>query len=191
MVPIKETLYLALGEALVSAVTVGVFLLLKKYDSAVLLGAILGSTVMILNFLFLSISINRAIDRALENAPKSIAERLNAEKDGEGGFSGSELPGGSKSDTVAAETIADDGNEENEDADEQPDEAEIFAKEYSLSVQNSARLSYILRTLSMVAVLLLAFLLSDVFNVIAAVIPMICFRPILMIENYFRSRKAK
>ena len=66
-IPKKEALLLTIGEITVSAITVVVYLLIKKYDYTVLLGAILGCIISVFNFIFLSISVNRAIDRAVES----------------------------------------------------------------------------------------------------------------------------
>lgn len=63
--PIYETMAIAVGEIICSAIVCGVFLILKKFALSVLLGAVLGSVVTVLNFVFLVISTNRAIDNAL------------------------------------------------------------------------------------------------------------------------------
>ncbi len=208
-VPLKATLYLAIGEAAVSAIVVAVFLIIKKFTLAVLLGAILGSAVIIVNFLVLSVSVNKAIDKALENAPKSIAKRLSDAETAEASVDEALAPETAVDEALESseteevsdtpeETDGTDGGEESEDesdeaadSDDEPDEAELFAQKYALSVQNSVKLSYVIRTLSMLAVLVVAFIIPDVFNVIAAVIPMLMFRPILMLESYLRNRKAK
>ena len=201
-VPFKETLYLAIGEAAVSAIVVAVFLIIQKFELAVLLGAILGSVVIILNFLALSVSVNRAIDKALENAPKCLTEKLacaeeaaasEAEaKDGEATEESPESESAEEEkESDAEESDGEDGENADDEAEDEPDEAELFAAKYAMSVQNSVKVSYIIRTLSMLAALVVAFIIPDVFNVIATVVPMLCFRPILMLENYLRNRKAK
>ena len=196
-VPFKETLYLAIGEAAVSAIVVAVFLIIQKFELAVLLGAILGSVVIILNFLALSVSVNRAIDKALENAPKCLTEKLVSAEEADASEAeakdGEATEKSPESESAEEEKESDDEESDGEDgeAEDEPDEAELFAAKYAMSVQNSVKVSYIIRTLSMLAALVVAFIIPDVFNVIATVIPMLCFRPILMLENYLRNRKAK
>lgn len=63
--PIYEATAIAVGEIICSAIVCGVFLILNKFAASVLFGVILGSVVTILNFVFLVISTNRAIDSAL------------------------------------------------------------------------------------------------------------------------------
>ena len=63
--PLYETLSMIIGEVITSAVICGVFLILKKFELAVLSGVILGSAVTVANFLFLMIFTNRAIDKAI------------------------------------------------------------------------------------------------------------------------------
>ncbi len=68
--PLFEIGLLTVGEALVSLlVTVG-FLIAKSFTPSVIFGALLGSGVVIINFVWLSVSVNRAIDRALANRPE-------------------------------------------------------------------------------------------------------------------------
>lgn len=64
--PIRQLLFILVGEALVSLVICGVYLLINKYSYKVALGTLLGSAVTFLNFLVLSIMTNRVIDRFLE-----------------------------------------------------------------------------------------------------------------------------
>ena len=64
--PTRELLAVLIGEALVSLVTCGIYLLIDKYTYKVALGVLLGSTVTFLNFLVLSIMTNRVINRFLE-----------------------------------------------------------------------------------------------------------------------------
>lgn len=74
--PIRELVAIAIGELITSLIISGVFLILKKFDYTVALGAALGSTVTFLNFLILSIMTNRVID-------KFLAERGSEELDEE------------------------------------------------------------------------------------------------------------
>ena len=64
--PLRELIAILIGEAIVSLVICGVYLIISKYTYKVLLGVLLGSTVTVLNFLVLSIMTNRVINRFLE-----------------------------------------------------------------------------------------------------------------------------
>lgn len=68
--PIKETLVLALGEIIVSLLVVGGFLILglseKVPTISVIVGVSVGSAVIVLNYLFLQLTVNRLIDGYLE-----------------------------------------------------------------------------------------------------------------------------
>ena len=59
------------------------------------------------------------------------------------------------------------------------EEIEKFTAEHQGKIQNIIKLSYLIRMLSMVGCLVLAFLLFDYFDVIATVVPFLLFRPIL------------
>ena len=141
--PWFEISLLAVGEAIVSLIIIGVFLIIQKFDWSVVFGSILGSAVVILNFLWLSVSVNKAIDKAL-------AERPEGELDDE--------------------------------------QIEKFSLEHTAAVQNAAKLSYIIRTATTLATLVLAFLLGDVFNVIATLIPLLMLQPILTVGEFIKRR---
>lgn len=64
--PYADTLYLAAGEVVVAVLVCAVYLLLKKFDYTVALGALLGGAVTVTNLLVLSISVNRAINKYVE-----------------------------------------------------------------------------------------------------------------------------
>ena len=66
LIPFRETSIIALGELIVSAIVVAVFAVIGKLDHTVILGAVLGSAVIILNFLFISITTNNALDRIMD-----------------------------------------------------------------------------------------------------------------------------
>lgn len=66
LIPFIETGLIAIGEAVVCAITVLVFLIIGKLDYTVYLGVALGGGVTVLNFLFHAITTNRAIDGFLE-----------------------------------------------------------------------------------------------------------------------------
>lgn len=141
--PLFEILLLAVGEVIVSILIAVVFLILKSFTPSVVFGALLGSCVVLLNFLWLSVSLNRAVDRAL-------AERPNGELDDEA--------------------------------------VERFSAEHTAAVQNAAKFSYIVRSATTVLTLVLAFLLGNVFNVIATLIPLIMQTPILTVGELIKRR---
>lgn len=60
----KETAIVLTGEILCSAVMVGIFALLGKFDTAVVLGAVVGTLLATLNFLFMAIGASLAADKA-------------------------------------------------------------------------------------------------------------------------------
>lgn len=61
---LKQTAVITAGHALGAAAIVGIFALLGFYDSTVLLGAIVGSVVAIVNFFFMSLGAMMAADKA-------------------------------------------------------------------------------------------------------------------------------
>ncbi len=71
------------------------------------------------------------------------------------------------------------------------EEAEAFAKEHTVAVQNAATRSFILRTASMLATLVAAFLLTDLFAPLATAIPLLMFRPILYVLELIKSKGEK
>lgn len=149
-VPARETLVLLVGEAIVSAlVALGFYLCDLAFQTGfsyrVFTGAALGTLVVILNFLFLSVSVNRAVDRYMEIR----------------------------------------GSREMTD-----EEAERFTAEEGAAIQNSIKTSYLVRTVTMMASLVIAFIL-DWFNPLATVIPILAFRPILTIGETVRRRFDK
>ena len=141
--PLFEIGLLAVGELIVSLIVTLGFLIAKRFTISVVFGALLGSAVVVLNFLWLSVSVNRAVDRALSDRPEG---ELNDEQ------------------------------------------IESFSKEHTAAVQNAAKLSYIVRTASTLAALVLAFLLDGVFNVIATLIPLLMLSPILTIGEFIKRR---
>ncbi len=183
LVPIKETLFIAIGEALCSLAVCGVFLLIGKYDTSVLLGSVLGSLVIIVNFLIMSIAVNRAIDQAFllrgnyvdEPAAESVAD--------------------SEASVADAACIDTDGESDTPDDSDEPDAVPAvqdavarFAAEQSLRVSRISKISFIVRTVSILATLVIA-LITKVFNPIATVIPMLAMRPIIMVEGLLRGKK--
>ena len=61
-----DTLYLAFGEAIVSLIVILIYTALGKFDWIVVAGVILGSIVTIINFLILSYSVNKALDKFID-----------------------------------------------------------------------------------------------------------------------------
>lgn len=144
--PLFEIAALAVGELIVSALTVLVYFLIGKLALPVILGAVLGSAVIICNFVALSVAVNRAVDRIME-------ERGEGEMDEE--------------------------------------RAGEFAREHQSKLQNAVKISYIVRTLTMLAALVAAFLLPSVFDVIATLVPLVMFRPILSVSRLIVKRRSK
>ena len=142
---VKQILALTLGEALVSVLICLVYFLIGSFSPKVLFSVLLGSAVTVLNFLFLTVSVNRAVD-------KYLALRGNAEMD--------------------------------------EDEADKFAKENAMAVQNAATRSYIIRTVSMLAALAVAFWL-DCFDPLATAIPLFMFRPILYALELIKNKRGR
>ena len=62
----KETLTIAVGEAICVAVRLGVFALLGKFDRSVVLGGILGGLIAVGNFFFMAVGVTLAADKAEE-----------------------------------------------------------------------------------------------------------------------------
>lgn len=143
-IPIYEIMAMIIGEAIVSAIICGIYLIIRKFEYSVATGAMLGSTVTVMNFLFLIITTNRAIDNA-------IAERGDGEMDEEA--------------------------------------AAAFALKHQAKLQIAVKTSYIVRTFSVVAALVLAFLLEDVFAVIPTIIPLLMFRPIITVSQLIKGKK--
>lgn len=65
----RETLRIAIGTALMSALMLSVFLLLKKLDGAVLLGAFFGYITAVGNFFLMALGIQRATQEARPDLP--------------------------------------------------------------------------------------------------------------------------
>ena len=67
---LKETAVVAIGQIICVGAMLGVYALLGKFGSAVLLGGIAGSVAAILNFFFMAISAMKAADKAQEQNVK-------------------------------------------------------------------------------------------------------------------------
>ncbi len=131
--PMAEMTLMLLGEIAVSAITVLVFFLLDRLNYRVFTGLALGCAAVLFNFLFLSLTVNRAVDAIM-------AERGDAPMDDEA--------------------------------------AAAFAEKHRAELHKKIQLSQTARTLAMMVVLILA-LVTDYFDVIATIIPLLSFRPLL------------
>lgn len=69
------------------------------------------------------------------------------------------------------------------------EEAEVFTKQHAASIQKAVQTSSVLRTLSLVAALLVAFL-TKLFNPIATIIPLLAYRPLLTIIELIKNKNA-
>ena len=118
---------------------------MADFEWRVISGAMLGVAVIVLNYLFLTLSVNRAIEGYL-------ALRGDREMDDE--------------------------------------EAEKFAAENSMPIQNAIKVSFITRTVTMLGALLIAFL-TGWFNPLATAIPLILFRPLLNIMEIIKGKVKK
>ena len=142
-IPVFEISVLILGELLVSLIVAGVYLILRKFSYAVITGCLLGSAVAIFNFIFLSVAVNRAINKALA---------------------------GREGDEMTDEEVAE------------------FAKISGAAVQRAVQGSYVLRQVLMLAVLAGAFLLGDFVDVIATLVPLLMFRPLLSVCGLIKKK---
>ena len=146
----SDALILTLCELAVSALTVTGFIIADaafdiEFSYRVITGVILGTAVTVLNYVFLTLSVNRAINNFL---------------------------------TLRGDREMDD------------EEAAAFVKENSAPIQNAIKLSFIIRTATMLAALVIGFLL-DVFNPIATAIPLLAYRPLLSITEIIKGKFAK
>lgn len=65
---IQETKYVAMWVIILSAITQAVFLIIGKWDYTVLLGNLLSGTVSVLNFLFMGITVQKALVKEPKDA---------------------------------------------------------------------------------------------------------------------------
>ena len=65
-----------------------------------------------------------------------------------------------------------------------------FTEKHQANIQTAVKLSYVIRTLCIAGTLVAAFLLDGVFNVIATLIPLLMFRPILIVSQLIKSKKS-
>ena len=74
--------------------------------------------------------------------------------------------------------MAERGNAEMDD-----EQATEFAQKHKGNLSRTIQLSGAIRTASIIVVLVLAFVMGDYFDVIATLIPLVAFRPILMLTE--------
>lgn len=70
----KETIHIAMGTLILSAVMVVIFILLGKFDEKVLFGTLLGGTFAVLNFFLLGITIQKATKIENEGRAKATMQ---------------------------------------------------------------------------------------------------------------------
>lgn len=75
---IKETSIILIGELICSAAMVGVFALLGRFNSTVLLGAVIGSVLAAMNFFFMGVSATIAADKAVNQDVKGGKAVINS-----------------------------------------------------------------------------------------------------------------
>ena len=68
------------------------------------------------------------------------------------------------------------------------DEVAEFTAKHQANIQAAVKLSYVIRTLCIAASLVVAFLLDGVFNVIATIVPLLMFRPILTVSQLIKTK---
>ena len=79
----KETMRIAKGTIILSVVMLLVFALLKRFDYTVLLGAVMGTSVAILNFFLMALSVQKAAElmNGVEMPPEPDEEEEDDGKD--------------------------------------------------------------------------------------------------------------
>ena len=144
--PRFELWAIIIGEILTALVTCGVFVILGKFSYTVINGVTLGAAVTIINFLILSVTATRALNKVLMRRP---------------------------------------------DREMDEEEAAEFAAQNQAEIQNAVKISYIIRTFTMLLTLVLAFILKNWFDVISTVVPLIMFRPIITVAALIKRRHEK
>ena len=148
--PLRDIAFMAIGEFAIALLVIVAFIIadalsLTEFEYRVITGALLGLTVTLLNYIFLILSVDKAVN-------DFMALRGNKEMDDE--------------------------------------EAEKFASEHAMPVQNAIKISFITRTASMLVTLVVAFIL-DWFNPIATAIPLLAFRPLLTVIEMIKGKLTK
>ena len=133
-----DTVWLAVGEVVIGVLVTLGFIIAKALGAEVVIykaitGALLGGAVTVVNFLILSVAINRAVSSYVS------------------------------------------------------EEAEKYAKEHGMAVQNAMTKSYLLRMFLMIGSLVLA-MISGWFSPVATVIPLIMYRPVLYTVEFIKTK---
>ena len=68
---LKQTAFIAIGQAVCVAAMVGIYALLNKFNTGVIWGGIVGAVVAVLNFLFMAIGALMAADKAADQNVKA------------------------------------------------------------------------------------------------------------------------
>ena len=148
---IKDTAMLLMGELLVALLVIGGYSIAKFGFSIdvglgrVISGCALGVLITVLNFFFLSLSVNRALDGYLEMRGSS---------------------------------------------DMTDEEAAAFTAKHSMQIQNTVKVSFIIRTATMGVALAVAFI-TGWFDPLATAIVLLAFRPVLTFSELLRRKGDK
>lgn len=67
---LRQTLLIAIGQAIGVGVMLGIFALLGRFDYTVVLGGLVGALAALLNFFFMAVSLTLASDRAVQQDVK-------------------------------------------------------------------------------------------------------------------------
>ena len=67
---LRQTLIIAIGQAVGVGVMLGIFALLGRFDYTVALGGLIGAVIALLNFFFMAVSLTLAADRATQQDVK-------------------------------------------------------------------------------------------------------------------------
>lgn len=69
-IALRETLYILIGVSVLTAVMFGIYGLLGRFDTSVLLGGIIGALLAVGNFFFMAVSATLAADKAQQQNVK-------------------------------------------------------------------------------------------------------------------------
>lgn len=81
-------------------------------------------------------------------------------------------------DAAFREAVAERGNGEMDE-----EEAKKFAEEHQMRLRAKLQISTVVRSLSMLALLVVAFLFQNIFNPIATIVPLLLYRPLLSVAG--------
>jgi hypothetical protein len=77
------------------------------------------------------------------------------------------------------------------DAEMSEEEAAVFAEKHKAELAAAQKISYFVRTISVALALVLALLLKGVFDVIATVVPLLMYRPLLTVSQLVKAKINK